>query len=297
MKAFPPFVTAPAGAVTHHGWTLLTDPPVVEPAVLTSWDYLTPVPLNGGVTVDGATVLEHCRLADDSLLQVTVTARNDRTYDRANVLKIPVAPGRNDIPLTVTLSGDTLGGRLTITTRLTVVRPVPLDDTAPQRAGSILWSHDHRITLDGTASRFPVDAEDFTRTRPRFANAPWHLEIDTTNPAAAAGACIRLTINLAHPAHLDLLDPSTGGNGDLHRNLLRWDVSRRLIHSALDVSGDHGDPIGTGPLEDGSLAAVFANHLAGTFGSDTVDTLRRRRETDPSRFETEIMHRARLLQL
>ena len=197
-----------------------------------------------------------------------------------------------EIPVDFDLPGDELGGVLTLTTLITMTRsgshPSP---AAPRRPGSILWSDEHRVALQGDEALFPIAQADF-QDLPHPDRGSWYLEIGEELDAAAMGSLL-LLVNERRPLVLDALanasSPSATHQAIL--SVLRTDILRTLIERAL-VDDDFDEE------EDypaGSLGATLRHVIRGTFETEDFESLRREREQQPGFFTTRIQAAADML--
>jgi hypothetical protein len=164
---------------------------------------------------------------------------------------------------------------------------------AASTPGSILWRDDRRtrVVLEGTGAVFPTELVDFRDLRVGDAGAVWTLELDLSDLDAAALGCVRLYLNAAHP-DVDALrrgddDPRTAAI----RSVLRWDVARQLITTALQndefVERDAYPPDSVGE----ALAFTVRSH----FPTEDPRSLRALLQRDPTRFTARLQAACGLL--
>lgn len=282
-----PFLTAPAEAVDHGGWHLATpegDLPL--PLELDHWDYQTTLALAAAVRVDRAVILDACKLRAGTHLALLITAHSDFTRTERPIMVVDL-PGeeRTEVAVQIQLPGTELGGRLTLRTLLVATSPVPDSDLAPDQPGSVLWSCQHRCHLQGTSAQFPTDASDFRITHPWAVDAGWNLAIDTGFPDVRFAAAVRLTLNSGNAQVATMLGGGTDDTSLALRRTLRWDVTRRLVQTALSLEEVMNLEV---DAEATSLAAVLRNVLASLWPHESPRSLRSRWSTDPQRIEIEI---------
>ena len=134
------------------------------PRELPYWDYNTDVPLIRTLTIDLDAVFEQCGLADDA--QVSIVALWRSTGSGMRALADRQIVGRDwrvaHYELDFTLTGTDVGGTVILTTQLLLEDPgSTLDPAAPRRPGSVLWSDERDLRLQGDAARVPMDLVDF----------------------------------------------------------------------------------------------------------------------------------------
>jgi hypothetical protein len=288
-----PFLRPSAAAVSHGGWFLTTvngDTPL--PAEITHWDYQTVLELAAPVSVDRETVTQGCDLEWDSGLAVLVTARSSHTNAEVLAQRLEV-PARKafDLAVEVSLEGSSLGGRLTLETLLVATDPKPKGPLAPQEPGSILWRTKHWTDLEGMGAQFPTDTGDFSQTS-WDGRAGWELRIDLSDPEARFMSAARLTLNSGNPAIARLLKGERDDRTDQLLRTLNWDITRQIVVRALETEEVIGHEV---DAEAVSVVGVMRNLLAVIWPHESVITLKRWRESEPSRLEVRIQHHCGLL--
>jgi hypothetical protein len=289
----PPFLVPPRSAISHGGWHLNTvEGDTALPRELPHWDYQTLLELAAPVSVDRKVVTRACEIAWDSGLDLLVMARSSHTKAEIVAQRLEV-PDRDrfDLAVELALLGAELGGRLTLETLLVATDPKPLGPLAAQQPGSILWRQVHWTDLEGVGAQFPTDTLDFSHTG-RDPKAGWELRIDLTDPEARFMSAARLTLNSGNPAIARLLKGEKDERTDQLRRTLHWDVTRQMVALALvtdEVTALEIDPDAT------SVAGILRNLLASIWPHESVVTLRRWRDSDPSRLEVHLQHHTRLV--
>jgi hypothetical protein len=260
---------------------------------LSHWDYQTTLELAAPIAVDRVLVTESCDLQADTGLAVLVTAHSDHTRSEVPITQIDVPmQDKFDLAVQVSLSGESLGGRLSLRSMLVVTDPRPTSDLGPSLPGSIIWRAVHKTQLQGTGAQFPTDASDFSLSQRLDSAAGWALEIDTGDLEARFLAAARLTLNSSHPAIGLLLQGHNGEEVAQLRRTLHWDVTRQLVLLALrfdEVVFADFDPEAT------SVGGVLRNLLGNIWPSDSPVTVRSWWENDPAKVELRIQSHAGLL--
>ncbi len=258
----------------------------VLPTELSHWDYQTTLELAAPIAVDRLLVTKSCDLQSDTGLAVLVTAHSDHTRSEMPIAQIDVPmQERFDLPVQVSLSGQCLGGRLSLHSMLVVTDPRPTSELGPSMPGSIIWRAVHKTQLQGIGAQFPTDASDFSISRRLDSAAGWVLEVDTGDLESRFMAAARLTLNSSHPAiELLLQGHSSDGVAQLRRTL-RWDVTRQLVLLALrfdEVVFADFDPEAT------SVGGVLRNLLGNVWPGESPITVRSWWENDPAKVELRI---------
>jgi hypothetical protein len=287
----------PSHGIETGAWQIRV-PDGVEPLPreLPYWDYNTDLRLTRTVVFDTVGILTQCGLADDAVFRVAAIWRSTgsglRTLADLHIIgRDPSGPV--PIELDVALKGTDVGGVVTLSTQLLIETPgSTLDPTAPRRPGSVLWSDESSVRLQGDAARFPMDLVDF-RNEVFPDQAGWHLKIGRELHAAAMGS-ILLLINsenaalaqavarAANPRHVDRIVLSA----------LYADVTRSMIEHAL-VQPEFNDQA---DYVDESLGEVLRNLCRRIFPGVAIAELRQRRENSPNLFATDIQGAIRIFE-
>ncbi len=220
------------------------------PRYLPNWDYLTPISVTRDIEVDLQGLLSDCALAPDALAGATICWHSTRTNLRGAI----EVTALNDGPNTVTgvIDGTLLGGRLTLDTKVVLMRPgsgsAPM---APRRPGSTLWAKTTRFDLEGTDARFPVLPLSFSASGIAGGRkGAWALVVENPDLSSLAVGSLRLYLNTDHPAIGSLLDSADSPENRWVQEFLRYDTARQLVTAALA-----NDELRTGIEYDSGYAA------------------------------------------
>ncbi len=289
-----PYLRPSSDVVTAGPWARSVSAGSVElPQRLDDWDYSSVLSLGRILVVDGLRARKASGLGEDAELALTVRWSASASLLRGNAWQqlLPAQDGI-EIPVDFDLPGDELGGVLSLTTLITMTRagshPSP---AAPRRPGSILWSDEDRVALQGDEALFPIAQADF-QDLPHPDKASWYLEIGEELDAAAMGSLL-LLVNERRPVVLEALanasSPSPTNQAVL--SVLRADILRTLIERAL-VDDDFDEEA---DYPAGSLGATLRHVIRGTFETEDFESLRREREQQPGFFTTRIQAAADML--
>lgn len=240
----PPFFLPQVETITHSGWSYGDDQGASLPRLIEAWDFQAEIKIVAGLAVGIEALRSQARLHRSSRLQVLVVAKSSSTKVERCVLKLDLPElDHYELVLDVVLSGEWLGGRLTIETMVVATVPVPVAPGGATEAGSILWSARHDTVLEGQGGLFPTDSEDFAQTRPRHKDAPWVLAVDQSDMDSLFAGSVRLTLNSGSPAvALMLADPTKEDATKLAR-ILELDVTRQLALVALQSADVLSRPV------------------------------------------------------
>jgi hypothetical protein len=243
-------------------------------SVLTGWTVASAVSVRAELEseLDDAAVLEALGLSGGRILRSIVWRS---TGTRTGGL-LCIAEGCSGM-LEGTVAPP-VDGRLALSVSLSVEDCDPVDPFAPTLDGMVVWETRETYFLSGSASRFPVSTLDFLEAGlPR--GALWRIDVDLSEPEADSSSSLSLYLNSGHSRYPELV---RAGRSDL-LTVLEWDIRRHVVERAVD--------------EDVDLSAAFPVGSVGSFarqcclvalGTEDVDEVRRLRESDRSRFETDI---------
>jgi hypothetical protein len=285
--AATPYLLPPEEAVEADPWRTVDGAPL--PERLDHWDPFMAIDLVRAITVDADVVRDGCRLPDDSALALITTWRSDRTRlaAAADVVELGTLDGALRAPLTVTVPGESSGGRIELETAL-VLRSAGTASSliAAKRPGAILWRDVHRVTLEGTAARFPITAIDFAAI-PRLPDSGlWALDWNPEDLDSPVTATARLLIN---GGRTELLEAVRSGSSDSRSILLRrfvtYDVARALVAGALASDRFVATPEA---FDEGTLGRMLNELISLCWPGVPVPSLRRRLREDAARLESEL---------
>jgi len=280
------YLTPQQGAVQCGDWIirpkgqeLLANPNQIE-----NWQYATDLYVERPVSV-GETLLRHsAALSDRDQIRGAVSWKASATgLQGASSLTI-LREGPNT--LVVPIPGDLLGGTLTLRT---VVSVAALDTgrspLAAHRTGSVLWSDELTVILEGDVSRFPTEALSFRVNGLGSDGMAWRLHVDATDLEAPALSAVRVILNTDHAVYRRLTESAESPEADITRQFLAYDVARQMVEAAL--TNDELRPIDYGRGSIGATLRARLNDYFGLEGAD-VEPLRGRWRTSPSEIDAEL---------
>ncbi|MCZ7375235.1 hypothetical protein [Micromonospora sp. WMMC250] len=265
--------------------------PVAEGQPVPDWDYFTDLTATWPLHVDLPGLLQDCGLSSDAAVTCLVTWHSSSTNRRGNSLPAELADGGNE--LTVVIPGTEIGGNLTVTARmvLAVPDPAPVSPLAASLPGAILWQARRRFALEGSGSRFPVVATSFADSGlAEGRRALWYLSCTPDLDGSDTGS-IRLYLNTDHPAITTMLNHPDAETSRTLADMLRHDVVRQLIETALrceDLQDDHD-------YGEGTLGELFINLTRRYFADRSLADLRSQHRSDPGELEAVLQGLDRVL--
>lgn len=261
--------------------------------VLQGWDYFTPVHVERELTVDLRAIRRDCGLPDASVISGVLAWNSSLTNVRGaastEITEIPTTTLHLDLDPTC------LGGTLTVHSRLVLARSHPgVSRLAPRRAGSILWSDEIRIVLEGEGQRFPLWPLDFVKggVGGGRAESGWCLQGTTADLSSSGIGSLRLLLNSENPAVRNLLDAPESTSSARLQQFLHYDVVRQLVMAAL-----HSEDLASGlEYEAGTLGDLLIRIASRVFAGRPLDSLRGEYRDWPGEFEAELQGRLRFLE-
>lgn len=236
-----PFRRAPARAVRCTEWQIHREGAATAvPRALDHWDPATPIVLSRTVTIDERAVRAECRLRDDDEIGIAVTWHSSGTSLRGRGSASTLAPSTTAVPnaIGVSIDGAKLAVELTVTTQLHLARLSlhPRPRIAASRVGSVLWSDEITIALEGGAPRFPMELVRFRDHAWLPEDALYFLDWDADDLQVPVLGGPRLLLNADHPAARHLIGSPSDEVSTAIMEFLRMELARALLHGSLAAS-------------------------------------------------------------
>lgn len=265
------------------GFSLDGHPAETLGEVLEGWNYHSVIAVSAEVTIDLTAIKRELELPNNTVLTALLVARSTRNPTVTAAEPAVLCEGAQ--LLTLELPGDAVGGIVTIEFQIVVnwVPDVLESVLAPSRVGSLIFSTDSKLVLEGDGGQVPIlpipfSGQDF----PNPSTAMWWLKIMTHDLYLPADGAIWLWLNTDNSALTPLLDEPDGELAGAWMHFLRTDFSRQLLQLALrmpDLDTNEAYP-------EGSLGELLVGFVA-LFGV-AIEVLRSRYEEDAGRVETEL---------
>jgi len=291
-----PYRTPPGDVVTAEAWRLVTPDGEVElPDALPDWDYRMDLHLRRRVTVDLQRARGESGLPPDTALMLAVvwTATGSSLSGPGRHLRLSQA-GTASVDLDVELRGAELGGLLLLDTALVLAeRRTDGRPSSPRRAGSVLWSDQEALRLQGDAPQFPMAVIDFAHTS--FPDdAAWHLQITGGMESATMGALL-LLVNARNTVTSGAFE-NAGSPRTVDRIVLSAvyaDTARILVEHALgqDDFDDDCD------YSDDSLGSTLLSLFDQLFPDQSIVDIRLRRRQSPSLFASDLQAAVKIFEV
>ena len=279
------YLTPPEEAFSPSSWvvTPMGAPPLLDPSLVESWQYDTDLSVEKTIRVDLPQLRTSTHLTSADELRGVLIAKSTRTgLQHSSEVKV-IRDGENTLSLH--LRGAECGGALRLRVCVTSGSINSSSRLAPSRAGSLLWSQEHRVFLEGDQSRFPTEVVSFATHPTAPIGAAWSLEVDAGDLAAPAIGCVRLILNSDHAAYGRLASEPGSPQAERTKEFMRFDVARQLVVAALT-----NDEFGPYEYEEGTLGWVLRGRLMNYFGEEgfDVDPLRARWRASPWEIDAQL---------
>ncbi|KUL31460.1 hypothetical protein [Actinoplanes awajinensis] len=281
------------GQVTAESWT--TDDGSPLGGFLPSWDYTSVLRYTRRIRIDVPAVIQQCGLSQGTLLAVNVRYWPTTSLIRRTALHLSLEKrdAGTDIEkvVEVLISSEDLAGAVVLETTLVVEAGAP--DAQPftaRRPGSVLWSDQHTVRLEGGAGLLPVAPVSF-KEQGLPAEAAWYISVDSAEWGSAAMGNLLVLINDDNPHVKAALSAPHSAETAVLWDALTVDLVCDLVGRALeddefthwptDEPREPGEEITTAALVH-ALIRGFLRMPAETL-EEAIERIRDERRRDPSR--------------
>lgn len=265
-------------------------------AALTVWDYSTDVTLGRLIDIELAELRQDCGLAADAPLRLCVRYWPSTSLLRTSAFREDLAAHVDRTPCEVRIAVDStrLGGFLTVETLIELAADLPSDEPfIANRAGSILWSDQIRIHLEGAAGLLPVAPVSFKEAGLPTGSA-WYVSMDGGDWQQAAMGSLLVLLNEDNAAVKEAMEASQGELSGMLWSVLEADIVTDLVGRALDDDAFADETPSDDPDGDLTMAGLVRSlvrlYLArpGESAEQAIKRLRDERRRDPSRFRADV---------
>ena len=279
-------------------WHDLNDPNLsrIEDRLI-DWAPGTRVSLTRTIRVDVPRVLRECRLPDDARIALLATGVCATTTIRAASPPLVLDrsyTGDRELRLELHLDGYELAGSLVVSTKLVTYEQTAHSLIAPWRPGLTLWEDSSKIRLQGSGARFPMEACDFSKMgrNDHPSRAMWRLDWSPDALDEPVLGSMRLYLNSGHPMVRLMIDDATGEQSKVVASMIRYEVGRLMILTALDDTSFIEDPEQFG--ED-TVGEMLHKLVMAVGRLDSVEAIAARKRRNPVQFETELQSALHIL--
>lgn len=251
-------------------------------AILTGWDYATPVSFEIQPSVieeDFLSSTGQQSLRDCEVVAIVECVSTGYRFSERRSLA-DLSTGVDKI-LVVDPPLGTIADKVVLTGHVVVARDTlpDRDDIANRRGARLHSSPRHTITLEGSGARFPTDAVPFSEMR--LPDALWTVHTDFTDLEEPFTTAVRLLINTEHTRAEALIDTSHAEH-HLLQSALETNVVRQLLRAAADEIDQFRRTPQSWP--EGSTGATL-EAMTELFFGDSVHKLVAMERSDPRAFD------------
>jgi hypothetical protein len=281
--------TLPSIAARIDRWTIAVEdgPSYDNMTTATDWTYYQSIQASVEMLLDAAGLASMVGLPDDAQFGVCLGWRTNRVGLRGSSSIVPVTGG--EVSTSVLIPVGTAGGSLILEAKVVLVSPGSgdRDELAPSEIGSILWSEEWQIMLEGIAARLPIIPVSMGQ-HPfiDLHNARWLVKVEMADLDAPIDAAVRIFVNESNENVQRMMAEPGGETANAMTSSLLIDIQRELMRLALAEDGvyEHGHE-----YPDGSLGAALAAAV-GLFRKD-FELLQNIAHYDFASFDVEVQGR------
>lgn len=239
--------------------------------------------LTGKIDLQG--VREDIKSEAPLAIAVLLDSGGTGSRERKVVYRSPLPEGTSAISIQLgEFRYSDLSGRVVFQTTLVVAEDCePSTPVSPHISGSLLWDHQFVLPLIGKSRGFPLVELDFEQYFPRFADAPWYVEVPNANLSAPFQSSVILFVNSADKEICQRLET---GDGPTVR-LLRGDIVRSVLFSVLLNPDLEADVLLES--EEGTLGAEVVQWLNSLESAEPVEEIVRQLRDSPHKMGARIM--------
>ncbi|WP_442574857.1 hypothetical protein ACSBPH_13620 [Microbacterium sp. F51-2R] len=281
--------TLPVTAARIDRWTIAVEdgPSYDNMTTATDWTYFQSIQASVEMLLDTAGLAGAVGLSDDAEFGVSLAWRTSRVGLRGSSRIVPVEGA--EVSTSVLIPIGAAGGSLTLEAKVVLVAPGvgDRDELAPTEMGSVLWSVEWHVMLEGIAARLPIiPVSAGQHPFVDLHNARWLVKVEMADLEAPIDAAVRIFVNESNENVQRMMAEPGGETANAMTSSLLIDIQRELMRLALaedDVyEHDHDYP-------DGSLGDALSASL-GLFRKD-FELLQNIARYDAASFDVELQGR------
>lgn len=208
---------------------------MLNPSSLENWTYYQTIHLSTGVVVDIAGAFESLGLGADATLGLAVTWTCPSTSMRGGSQASEISHQDSSVQLDIT--NEPLRGRIDLQVQIILVAPgeEPLSPFSPRIAGTVLWSSEHAIVLEGTGARLPIVSTRFESLDLPNTTGHWYLQISDVDLDSPVDSALRLWVNEESPMMQQVLENMEAPESEFPLMFMQYDMYRQLLHTAIRI--------------------------------------------------------------
>lgn len=280
------FLSLKEDAVDFINWSyqLDADKPEIDPVELVDWSYYRKLTVGAQFKFVLSNILEDLQLGPSAKLGASIVWSCPKTGLRDGTVPITLG-NKEDISIFANIDGSLLRNELKVELQIVLLEDsnqASFSKISPQLAGSIVWSKESRVILEGNAPRMPIQKTSFRSLGTGIDFALWKILIEDSDLFAPADACITVLVNSDIQLIKNFFEDQDLPESQLLHSLLLIDLYRHMVRVALEnIDFDHENV-----YPQGSLGLALRNPLL-LLAKDPA-ALRNSYESDPSMIDAKL---------
>lgn len=257
------------------------------PAALDTWDTGMTLHLFREVSVDVRRLREDCALSKDVSVRLAAIWHSAGTSLRSCGFVSELIGPEQDVKVSLDVPGNELAAELVLTTQIVVGGfSSPSSRATPSRPGTVLWSDECQLILEGRAPRFPIEVLDFSEHAWLPAQAAWYLDWEEDLDCQVLGGP-RLLLNSKNAGVSRMLaQPADDAAAVAILDAMRFDVTVSMLSAIARSDLQRADE-----YERGSTGHALVRLLRHMFPDVPLETVAELARNDGRRFAADIQHR------
>jgi hypothetical protein len=251
----------------------------LEDGTFPGWDYGTDLVARREVRLGTKLIREQTRLAEGSVIRVTVTWSTGSGFEcqeLAFAKDVPLGGPAKPIEIEFPIPGSSLAFAVVLSTSVVLARRGPrTGHGAAMQPGSVLWQDDYSIAIEGSGPRLPVLVVDLEPEGTAWAVRTAH---DWLNSHPSVGVNVLINKRRDEIVKAFLAEPPSDRDLAI-RCTLFFDVGRQLIERAL-LDADFADDA---PFAPQTCGLAIRNRVRAIFDRG-IDDVRALQESEPEEF-------------
>ncbi|MDZ8275709.1 hypothetical protein R2Q81_07065 [Microbacterium aquimaris] len=253
--------TLPPSAAHADRWTVAVEdgPSYDNMKVATDWTYYQSIQASVDLLVDASGIATLVGLPDNAEFGATLAWRTTRVGLRGSSPINAIDSG--EITVSTLIPIGEAGGSLTLEAKIVLLSPGigDRDELAPTEVGSVLWTDEWPVVLEGIAARLPIIPVSMGQ-HPFYGlhNARWLVKVEMADLEAPIDAAVRVFVNESNENVQRMMSEPGGETANAMTSSLLIDIQRELMRLALaeDSAYEHERDYPDGSLGDALSASL-----------------------------------------
>lgn len=239
MTKVRPYLLPRPGRVQTTGWYWLDQQAKIKlPEIITTWDPGTVLRCQNIIVLHVSGVFKDCGLGDDAALRITAvwSSPGTKLTGTGSSVLIEHSTGKRQFEVSVTVPGYEIAHDVTVGVKLTLEScGGNFSAIAPRLRGMVLWEDAYRVRVEGSGSRFPIEAIDFSETPLGPRTASWRLQFVDEDLRAHPMSGMQLFLNAGNVRLGQILtDSEDAEKRSILLDTIKYDVAMSIVARALN---------------------------------------------------------------